>query len=217
MCKFNPTSRSNNMSGSKGVSPKTRTNWLIDAAVFGSAFIAALSGIYFLFLPSGGYQGGRNALYGVTILFQRATWDDLHTWGGLIMIAAVVVHLAIHWTWVMGTLKRVSKKLTARTGSINRHAWFNIGIDATIALSFIITALSGMYFLFVPSGRGAIDPGLLFARSTWDTLHTWSGVALIISAIIHFAIHWRWIVKVTQNMLGSIGCTPAPAALKVAH
>jgi cytochrome b subunit of formate dehydrogenase len=205
------------MSGSNGVSPKTRTNWLIDAAVFGSALIAALSGIYFLFLPSGAYQGGRNPFYGVTILFQRATWEDLHTWGGVIMIAAVVVHLAIHWKWVTGTLKRVSKKLTAGTGSINRHAWFNIGIDATIALSFLITALSGVYFLFVPGGRGAIDPLLLFARSTWDVLHTWGGVVLIISAVIHFAIHWRWIVKVTRNVLGSIGRTSAPAAVKVTH
>jgi hypothetical protein len=203
------------MSGSNGVSQKTRTNWLIDVAVFGSALIAALSGIYFLFLPSGGYQGGRNALYGVTILFQRATWDDLHTWGGIIMIAAVVVHLAIHWKWVTGTLKRVGKRLAAGTGSINRHAWFNIGIDAAIALSFLVTALSGVYFLFVPGGRGAIDPQLLFARSTWDVLHTWGGVVLIISAVIHFAIHWRWIVKVTRNVLASIGHAPAPVTSKV--
>ena len=205
------------MSGSNGVSPKTRMNWLIDAAVLGSALIAALSGIYFLFLPSGGYQGGRNALYGVTILFQRATWDDLHTWGGFIMIAAAVIHLAIHWKWVTGTLKRVSKKLTAGTGSINRHAWFNIGIDATIALSFLITALSGIYFLFVPGGRGAVDPMLFFARSTWDVLHTWGGVVLIISAVIHFAIHWRWVVKVTRNVLGSIRHAPALAAFKITH
>jgi cytochrome b subunit of formate dehydrogenase len=203
------------MSGSNEVSKRTRTNWFIDAAVFGSALIAMMSGIYFLFLPSGGYQGGRNALYGVTILFQRATWEDLHTWSGLIMIAAVVVHLAIHWKWATGTLKRIGKKLAAGTGSINRHAWFNIGVDATLALSFLITALSGIYFLFVPGGRGAIDPLLLFTRSTWDVLHTWGGVALVISAVIHFAIHWRWIVKVTRNMLGSIGGAPAPATSKV--
>jgi hypothetical protein len=54
--KFEYNERVKRMSGSNGVSPKTRTNWLIDAAVFGSALIAALSGIYFLFLPSGGYQ-----------------------------------------------------------------------------------------------------------------------------------------------------------------
>lgn len=200
------------MSSSNAVSKQTRSNWFIDATVFSSALIAALSGIYFLFLPSGGYQGGRNPLYGVTVLFQRATWEDLHTWGGVGMIVAAVVHLAIHWKWVTGTVKRVTKKLTGGSGTINRHAWFNIGIDAVIALSFLITAVSGVYLLFVPGGRGAFDPQLLLARSTWDDLHTWGGVVLIVSAVIHFAIHWRWIVKVTRNVVGSIGRTPAPVA-----
>ena len=70
------------MSKRIGISMQTRKNWLIDAAVFLGGIVAALSGIYFLFLPSGGYQGGRNPMYGITIFFQRHTWDDLHTWGG---------------------------------------------------------------------------------------------------------------------------------------
>ena len=40
------------------MSMQTRKNWLIDAAVFVGGLVAALSGIYFLYLPSGGYQGG---------------------------------------------------------------------------------------------------------------------------------------------------------------
>ena len=27
-------------------------------------------------------KGGKNPLYGITILFSRSTWDDLHLWGG---------------------------------------------------------------------------------------------------------------------------------------
>ena len=56
------------------LSAKTKKNWLIDAALALGGVIAALSGIYFLFLPSGGYKGGRNPMYGVTILFERHTW-----------------------------------------------------------------------------------------------------------------------------------------------
>ncbi len=54
-----------------------RNKWLLFAVVFLSGLVAALSGIYFLFVPSGGYQGGRNPTYGLTILFSRHTWDDL--------------------------------------------------------------------------------------------------------------------------------------------
>ena len=51
-----------------GLSARTRTNWLINASVFIGGILAGLSGFYFLFLPSGGYQGGRNVLYGIQIL-----------------------------------------------------------------------------------------------------------------------------------------------------
>ena len=87
------------MANRTNLSPQTRRNWLIVAALSLSGIVAVLSGVYFLYLPSGGYQGGRNPLYGVTILFSRDTWDALHTWGGLAMIAGAAVHLALHWAW----------------------------------------------------------------------------------------------------------------------
>ena len=93
------------------VSKQTRNNWLIDAVVFIGAVVAAITGIYFLFLPSGGYQGGRNPMYGITILFSRSTWDGLHTWFGALMIAAVVVHFAIHWNWVTKVTAKVFHSL----------------------------------------------------------------------------------------------------------
>ena len=40
------------------MSKQTRANWLIDAALFLGAVLAMLSGVYFLLLPSGGYQDG---------------------------------------------------------------------------------------------------------------------------------------------------------------
>ncbi len=95
------------------ISKQTRNNWLIDAAVAIGAVVAALTGIYFLFLPAGGYQGGRNPAYGITILFSRQTWDDLHTWFGALMIAAVVIHFAIHWHWVKGMAKRIARTITS--------------------------------------------------------------------------------------------------------
>ena len=89
------------------VSPHTRNNWLIDVAVAFGALIAAI--VYFLFLPSGGYQGGRNPWYGVTILFERHTWGDLHTWFGALMVAAVAVHFTLHWPWVQSMTRRMAR------------------------------------------------------------------------------------------------------------
>ncbi|MBN1966234.1 MAG: DUF4405 domain-containing protein [Anaerolineae bacterium] len=198
------------MSQRVSMSRQTRINWLIDALVFAGAVVAALSGIYFLFMPSGGYQGGRNPMYGVTALVERATWSDLHMWGGVLMISAVAAHIAIHWGWITMMSKRMVNTLRGRGSRLSRGAKLNILIDVVVALSFVLVAASGMYFLFAPAGgyeggnNPGWDPGFLWGRTTWDLIHTWSGVVLIIAAVIHFAIHWRWVKNVTLRFFVSL-------------
>ena len=194
------------MSKAKTVSRQTRFQWLIDAALFLSGIIAALSGIYFLYLPSGGYQGGRNPMYGVTILFARQTWEDLHTWGGIAMIAIIVVHLAIHGKWIVSMARHLAKELTGHP-AMNSKTRFNLLLNSVVAISFLLTAVSGLYFFFVPEQAGRLAsaaPLFLFSRSTWDLIHTWAGVVLIAAVVVHLAIHWRWIVNVTGKVFRSL-------------
>jgi len=190
------------------VSKPTQRNWWINAALFGSAVLSALSGIYFLFLPVGGFQGGRNPLYNVQILFTRHTWDDLHTWSGVLMIVVASIHLLLHWSWIASSTRRVWKEISGQCGCIKPRGRWNLALNLVVATSFLLTAASGVYFLFVPGGRWTADPMFLFSRSTWDLLHTWAGVALISAAIIHLVIHWKWVTKVTRNILGVL--SPAP-------
>ena len=192
------------------LSRQTRANWLIDAVVFVGGLLAALSGIYFLYLPSGGYRGGRNPAYGLQILFERHTWSDLHLVTGLVMVAAVAVHLAIHWRWVKMMARRVVSALVAGPVSMSRAARLNLVLDALVALAFVICAVSGIALLLLPGGRAAVGPGLLSSRVAWDLVHTWSGVALIAAAAVHFAIHWRWVKNVTVRFFLSL--LPQPAA-----
>jgi cytochrome b subunit of formate dehydrogenase len=183
------------------VSAQTRKNWLIDSGLLLSGVIAALSGIYFLFLPSGGYQGGRNLWYNVQILFSRHTWDDLHTWFGVGMILAALIHLVVHWRWVVSMTRRAVNELLGRGASMNTRGRWNLILNLVVALSFLLTALSGIYFLFFPGGHAITSPQIVFSRTTWDAIHTWAGVILIGAAILHFAIHWRWAVNVTAKIL----------------
>lgn len=189
---------------------QTRKNWLVDVAVFVSASLATLSGIYFLFLPSGGYQGGRNTMSGSTVIFERSTWSDLHMWGGVLMIIAAIIHLVIHWRWVTQMSKRVARMLRGEVVRMSRGAKFNLFIDAMVALSFLVTAVSGVYFLFAPQGgyqgghNAGWDPGFVWSRTTWDLIHTWAGVTLVATAAIHFAIHWRWAKNVTRRFFLSL-------------
>ncbi len=198
------------MSKRISLSWKTGSNWLIDAFVFVGGLLAALSGIYFLYLPSGGYQGGRNPMYGVKLLFDRHTWDQLHTWGGVLMIAAVGIHLAIHWQWVARMSRRAANVLLGRGGALTQGARINLAINALIGASFLVCAISGIAFLVMPTGglqggsHADWDTGFLFSRTTWDLIHTWSGVVLIGAAVAHFYIHWRWVKNVTRRVVLSL-------------
>ena len=116
------------------MSRQTRTNWLIDTAVFLGAVSAIFSGIYFLVLPNG-YEGGRNPWYGVVLLFSRQTWDSIHLWGGVLMILAVVIHFAIHWSWVKLMARRLRRAVTCREDCFSRGAKINVAVDVVIAFS----------------------------------------------------------------------------------
>ena len=192
-----------------------RNKWLLFAVVFLSGLVAALSGVYFLFVPSGGYQGGRNPMYGVTILFSRHVWEDLHAWGGVLMIVVAVVHFAIHWRWVKVMSKRTVKALFSRETRLAKGPRLNVAVNLVVAVSFLLTAVSGIYFLFAPSGgfQGGRNPGwdpmFLFSRTTWDLIHTWAGVVFIGAAVVHFWIHWRWIKNTTTRLFLSL--LPQPA------
>ena len=196
------------MSTIRRVSARTRNNWLIDTLLLSSGLVACLSGLYFLFLPVGGYQGGHNPMYGVVILFERHTWGDLHTWGGAIMIAIASLHIPMHWGWIVNMTKRVGKMMTGRCKSMNARGKYNLAVNSVVGLSFLVTAVSGLYFLLIPGASHeshAPDPLFLFNRFTWDLIHTWSGVILISAAILHFAIHWKWVVKVTKKIILTTG------------
>ncbi len=207
-------------SGSHTLSQQTRLNWLLDATVFLGAVLAMLTGIYFLFFVSGGYQSGRNPTYGLTLLFSRATWSDLHTWGGVLMIGAVMVHLAIHLNWIGMMARKIVAVTRGQVRGLSKGAKINILVDLAIAISFLLVAVSGLYFLFAPTGgfqggQNAIwDPGFLVSRTTWDLIHTWSALTMTAAAVIHLAIHWRWVTKVTGKMFKRSGAPASKPALE---
>jgi biotin transporter BioY len=95
---------------------KAKLNYLLDAVIGLAFLLSGATGLAFLLMGSGGYRGGRNpgfstALFGIS----RATWSDLHTWASLVMIAGVIVHLALHWKWIICLTKQMSPSLSRPT------------------------------------------------------------------------------------------------------
>lgn len=79
-------------------------------------------------------------------------------------------------------------------------------VDLAIAVTFLISALSGLVLFFAPSGyQGGRNPYydqtvLLLSTHTWSTLHTWGSMAMIAGVGAHLVLHWSWIVAMTRRL-----------------
>jgi hypothetical protein len=88
-----------------------KLNYLLDAVIALAFILSLVSGVVFLFADSGGYQAGRNLSFRTEILgISRWVWSDLQTWVSLVMIAGVVLHLVLHWNWIVCMTRRMIKE-----------------------------------------------------------------------------------------------------------
>jgi hypothetical protein len=181
----------------KKLSARSHIFWAVDSILLLSAFVATLSGIYFLFLPSG-YQGGRNPYYDLNILFSRTTWDTLHTWSGIVMIAAAIIHHSLHFDWYFKMFRRIVFSSRDQKQSLKINVHLNFWNNSIIAIGFIISSISGLYFLFDEYRLGTV--GQFLTGTEWDLIHTWSSIIVIIAAELHILIHWRWIRNITKKI-----------------
>jgi biotin transporter BioY len=94
---------------------KAKLNYLLDVVIGLAFLLSGVTGVAFLLMGSGGYQGGRNPGYAAALLgLSRETWSDLHTLASVVMIAGIVVHIALHWKWIVCLTKKMLPSLPRR-------------------------------------------------------------------------------------------------------
>lgn len=77
---------------------RARLNLVIDAIIGVAFLVTALTGVAFL-LPASWQQA-------VLVGLSFHAWHWLHDWSGAVAAAGVTLHLALHWRWVVHTLRR---------------------------------------------------------------------------------------------------------------
>lgn len=79
-------------------------NYIVFALMFLLGLFQALSGfVLWIVFPHGqGYQGGKNLEYTDNIfIWQKDTWIDLHDWTAVALVVLVIIHLFLHWKWII--------------------------------------------------------------------------------------------------------------------
>ncbi|MBN2077155.1 MAG: DUF4405 domain-containing protein [Dehalococcoidales bacterium] len=88
--------------------------WILTVVLGILGFIEALTGFaLWLGFPEGGSGAGR--LYGgVSNLsfwgLTKHTWIDIHDWVAVALVALVLVHIVLHWKWIIRVGKNILTK-----------------------------------------------------------------------------------------------------------
>ncbi len=82
---------------------RAKLNYGVDA-VMGLAFlVSGVTGlVLFFFIPSGVRQGRYQEFLGMI----KEAWQEEHVIAGLVIVILGIVHLILHWDWVVSMTKR---------------------------------------------------------------------------------------------------------------
>ena len=150
------------MNNTKRKTNPTKVNLFFDAAIF-VAFLLALD--------------------------PRLTGIAIHEWLGLAGAAAVVVHLLLHWEWIVG----VTRRFLGRTSGAAR---LNYVVDVLFFIDLVVISLSGLMVsqALLPL-LGLAAPGGTF----WLVAHSLSADLAVVLVAVHAALHWKWIVNAVRR------------------
>jgi cytochrome b len=120
----------------------------------------------------------------------RMTGIPIHEWFTLAAMATLILHVLLHWDWVVG----ITKKFFSNLFHISR---LNYLVDGLLFMGIIVVITSGLVI-----SRSVLPTfGLqITASRSWREIHNLSSNLTLLLIALHFALHWSW-VKNTFNRL----------------
>jgi hypothetical protein len=129
---------------------------------------------------------------GFLVAFEPSlTGIEVHEWFSLAFAGALIVHLLLHWDWVVKVTIQFFRKLfhTSR---------LNYLINLGLLVAFVAIMLSGLMisrsFLAVLGIQAA-------GSSVWRHLHSLSSNLALLLIGLHVALHWKWVVHAIKRYL----------------
>lgn len=121
----------------------------------------------------------------------------VHEWLGLALGVVLVVHLTLHWDWVL----RLTRRLWRRDGR-RQAVWV---IDLLLLVAMTLCILSGVLISESALPALGVHPN---PSSNWNRVHSLTARLTLGLVAAHVALSWQWILRVTRQLftrLASIG------------
>lgn len=135
----------------------------------------------------------------------RLTGIAIHEWLSLALAATLIIHIVLHWNWVITVGVQFFRKLF-------HSSRLNFLVDGLLFVVFVLVMLSG---ILISESVVRVFGLQLRASPGWRLLHARSADASLILTGLHFALHWKWVVETIQHsLIGPLGRTLHPKKLQ---
>ena len=118
------------------------------------------------------------------------TGIGIHEWLGIALGAALLLHLTLHWDWVI----RTTRKLVSPRGPDKLIYLVNLAL--LVAMTFCVA--SGILISRVALPSLGIYP---LTGPFWTELHFKTADVTLFLVPVHVALRWRWIARVGRRLL----------------
>jgi hypothetical protein len=132
------------------------------------------------------------ALFGALFLAYNPAWTRIavHEWLSVIIIVPLLFHVIINWDQTLAIMRRFAEIVRA-TPKVN------LVVDVALFVVAVTVMLSGL--LISQSVLRAVGITVT-PTALWVSTHRWSADATILLLLVHFALHWRWILRAAGRL-----------------
>jgi phosphotransferase system glucose/maltose/N-acetylglucosamine-specific IIC component len=111
-------------------------NFLVDFLTLLAIFAMVATGLVLRFvLPPG--SGGRHGEGGLLLWgWGRHDWGDVHFWAAVALAALLVVHVALHWSWVCTMVQRSLRGTNSGQPGVGKRNAYGVGFLLLVVLVF---------------------------------------------------------------------------------
>lgn len=115
----------------------------------------------------------------------------VHEWLSIAFGAAIMIHLLLHWQWIVEITKRFFR-------STSWMARINYVLNSLLFITMTVVMLSGILISEIALPSLGIDIGGNFA---WRQIHGISADLSVFLIGVHVALHWQWIANTVKRYI----------------
>ena len=119
--------------------------------------------------------------------------DLLHIVAGIILVTGSIIHIALHWKWIIRHTKRIRGAATADSyrGKASLITRANYALDVAICSMLAVCAATGLALVFINA-------------SSLASIHSMSGGLFAIGTFAHMALKWKSLLAITKRALRTV-------------